>query len=65
MEAFLKGGKLPTGKNQAGSGQKQLKDKKQRDKPLPWVEKVNTLSFVVVGCFIEFYYLFLVPTEES
>lgn len=39
MQAFLKGGKLPTGKNQAGSSQKQVKEKKQREKPVPWVEK--------------------------
>lgn len=41
MHAFLKGGKLPTGKPAANGSQKQ-KDKKQREKPVPWVEKVKS-----------------------
>lgn len=40
MHAFLKGGKLPTGKP-AGNGSQKQKDKKQREKPVPWVEKVK------------------------
>lgn len=40
MQAFLKGGKLPATKPSTSStSQKASKDKKQKDKPVPWVEK--------------------------
>lgn len=39
MQAFLKNPKLAAIKNAPGSSQK-TKDKKQREKPVPWVEKV-------------------------
>lgn len=45
MQAFLKGGKLPVSKaNQPGSSQKSTV-KKQREKPVPWVEKVRRNNF--------------------
>jgi hypothetical protein len=41
MDAFLKGGKLGSAKTgTSSSSQKTVKDKKQKEKPLPWVEKV-------------------------
>lgn len=46
MEAFLKGAKLPGSKNGPSSSQKQSKEKKQREKPLPWVEKVIYLGIL-------------------
>ena len=42
MQAFLKSGKLPSSKAGTSTGsQKAVKDKKQKEKPIPWVEKVN------------------------
>jgi len=42
MEAFLKTGKLTSSKaGTSTSSQKVVKDKKQKGKPIPWVEKVN------------------------
>jgi hypothetical protein len=43
MDAFLKGGKLPTGKPKEPSTSKSSKDNKKQ-KPLPWVEKVRCLT---------------------
>lgn len=39
MQAFLKGGKIGTTKPTTSASQKSSKDKKQKDKPVPWVEK--------------------------
>lgn len=39
MQAFLKGGKLPATKPTPGTSQKATKEKKQKEKPVPWVEK--------------------------
>lgn len=39
MEAFLKSGKLSAAKPSTSTLQKASKDKKQKEKPLPWVEK--------------------------
>jgi hypothetical protein len=42
MDAFLKTGKLTSSKaGTSTSSQKAAKDKKQKGKPIPWVEKVN------------------------
>lgn len=40
MEAFLIGAKLPGSNNVPSSSQKQSKEKKKRERPVPWVEKV-------------------------
>lgn len=39
MQAFIKTGKLSTTKPAPSTSQKTTKEKKQRDKPVPWVEK--------------------------
>lgn len=39
MQAFLKGGKLPATKSAPSTSSKALKEKKQKEKPVPWVEK--------------------------
>lgn len=42
MEGFLKTGKLSSSKaGTSTSSLKAAKDKKQKEKPIPWVEKVN------------------------
>jgi hypothetical protein len=41
LQAYFKGGKLPTGKPSTSGSQKSSKEKKQREKPVPWVEKVR------------------------
>lgn len=51
MQAFLSGGKLPTGKQPAGTSQKSSKEKKQRERPVPWVEKVK---LKLISCFRNF-----------
>lgn len=45
MHPFFKGDKSGAGKAAAGSNQKLSKDKKQREKPVPWVEKVRKIYF--------------------
>lgn len=48
MQAFLKGTKPANSKNGPSTSQKQSKEKKiTREKPLPWVEKVNKLTPVL------------------
>lgn len=42
MQAFLKGDKLPAQKaSTSASSTQKGKEKKQREKPVPWVEKVS------------------------
>lgn len=52
MEAFLKGGKLPTSKpkDQSQKSSKELK----KSKPLPWVEKVNKNFVNFTGNLLKF-----------
>ena len=45
MQAFLKGAKLPSSKPVPGSSQKSSKENKQ--KPIPWVEKVSKIVFII------------------
>ena len=39
MQAFLTGSKVPTTKAAPSTSSKASKDKKQKEKPVPWVEK--------------------------
>lgn len=56
MEAFLKGGKLPTSKPK-DANQKSSKDARKA-RPLPWVEKVNRKTFNSTGNSCILYHFF-------